>query len=281
MVLDTKTKKKIIEFVVKKPRTIDEISKFLQNNWRTADRYIAQISKEDGSISTRVFREGTRGALKIVYCSALTPIHTSRIQEALFEKIRLGKKKYDFNPLDIYQHLDQKKRSAIIEDLDGEKQTNQKLIQFLNKTDDQLLILSGNLSWINLHENKNAVFETFKKIVDRGVSVKILTRVDIASLNNIRKILRLSEQTGKQIGIRHCDHPLRGFIIDSKVARLKEVKNPEKYKKGELSKETTIYYDFLDSDWVEWLEKVFWNLYSSSIDADKRIKTLESISQIL
>ena len=53
MVLDTKTKKKIIEFVVKKPRTIDEISKFLQNNWRTADRYIAQISKEIGRESCR------------------------------------------------------------------------------------------------------------------------------------------------------------------------------------------------------------------------------------
>ena len=69
MVLDSKTKKKITEFVYIKPRVVDEVAKLLHKNWRTADRYIRQIAEDDGCISMRTFREGTRGALKIVFWS--------------------------------------------------------------------------------------------------------------------------------------------------------------------------------------------------------------------
>ena len=49
---------KIEEFVYSKPRSIQEISNFLEKNWRTADRYIEEIEKNFGTISTRVFKGG-------------------------------------------------------------------------------------------------------------------------------------------------------------------------------------------------------------------------------
>jgi len=62
--LDSETIKKIEDFVYQKPRSIQEVSEHLGKNWRTVDRYIEEIGKSFGTISVRVFREGTRGALK-------------------------------------------------------------------------------------------------------------------------------------------------------------------------------------------------------------------------
>ena len=59
--------RKVNEFVYTKPRSINEIAELLGVNWRTANRYVEKISREEGTISTRVFREGTPGALKIVF----------------------------------------------------------------------------------------------------------------------------------------------------------------------------------------------------------------------
>ena len=67
--LDTKTIKKINDFVYTKPRTIQEIAHLIRKNWRTANNYVDKIAKESGAISVRTFRGGTRGALKIVYWS--------------------------------------------------------------------------------------------------------------------------------------------------------------------------------------------------------------------
>ena len=52
--------KKIENLVSQKPRSIQEIANSIGKNWRTADRYIEEIEKNFGTISTRVFREGTR-----------------------------------------------------------------------------------------------------------------------------------------------------------------------------------------------------------------------------
>ncbi|MEK6845578.1 MAG: hypothetical protein AABY26_02370, partial [Nanoarchaeota archaeon] len=65
--LDSAITKKIEEVVYAKPRSIQEIAQLLNKNWRTADRYIEEIEKNFGTISTRTFRGGTRGALKIVF----------------------------------------------------------------------------------------------------------------------------------------------------------------------------------------------------------------------
>ena len=69
--LSSEVIKKIEDFVYEKPRSIQEIAEYIKKNWRTADRYIQEIEKNFGTISTKVFREGTRGALKIVYWSAV------------------------------------------------------------------------------------------------------------------------------------------------------------------------------------------------------------------
>ena len=58
---------KINEFVYAKPRSVDEIAKLINVNWRTANRYVEKIAVEEGTISAKVFREGTPGALKVVF----------------------------------------------------------------------------------------------------------------------------------------------------------------------------------------------------------------------
>ena len=65
--LDNQIIKKVNDFVYSKPRSINEVAQHIGKNWRTADRYVEQISEEDGSISAKIFRGGTRGALKIVF----------------------------------------------------------------------------------------------------------------------------------------------------------------------------------------------------------------------
>lgn len=64
--LDARARKRISDFVYQKPRTVQEIAQFLRVNWRTADRYVEKIAWEEGTLATRTFREGTRGALKVV-----------------------------------------------------------------------------------------------------------------------------------------------------------------------------------------------------------------------
>ena len=104
--LNAQFTRKIIDLVSQKPRTVQEIAHTIQKNWRTADSYVDRISRETGTIATRVFRGGTRGALKIVYYNAPHAVRGSSVQEHLFQKIRSTKDKTLFTPMDIY-HLAQ------------------------------------------------------------------------------------------------------------------------------------------------------------------------------
>ena len=57
-------------------------------NWRTADRYVDEIEKSFGTLSTRVFRGGTRGALKIVFWSSVEKIRgTVFVRSVVYTKI--------------------------------------------------------------------------------------------------------------------------------------------------------------------------------------------------
>ena len=103
--LDNNTIKKIEIFVYAKPRSIQEIATYLGKNWRTAERYASQIEKDFGTISTRTFREGTRGALKIVYWASIEKASQSVFQEMLEEEIMHAKRKEDFSAFDIFQSL--------------------------------------------------------------------------------------------------------------------------------------------------------------------------------
>ena len=226
--LDNKIIKKIEDFVYKKPRAVQEIAQYIGKNWRTADRYIQEIEKEYSTISTRTFREGTRGALKIAYWASMEKVSSSVFQEKLAQEIETFRKKEDFSAFDIYQHVPKKDKKASVERAESEDKTDlNELRYYLNNARKKLLVFTGNLSWINLKDEKNNIYDVLDKLVKKNVSIKVISRVDISSLKNIEKLLSLNFKHGKElIEIRHREQPLRCLIFDNKIARIKEIKEP-------------------------------------------------------
>jgi hypothetical protein len=267
--------RKIEEFVYLKPRSVQEIAQHIGKNWRTADRYINEIEKSYGTIAMRVFREGTRGALKIVFWASVEKASHSVFQQNLEEDILKAHRKEDFSAFDIFQYINRRKKSAEMET--SETESTAELTALLKTAEKRLLIFSGNLSFINLENKKLDLLYLFDELVKKGVSIKILCRVDIAGKENIERILSLNYKYGKEIiEIRHDEHPIRAFIVDSKVMRMKEVKEPTG-KIRELNKKIFIYYTIRDKEWIEWMTKIFWKKFSSSIDSKKRLDELHLI----
>jgi hypothetical protein len=282
MSLDSESEKKIIDYIYKKPCTISEIAFLIHKNWRTADSYVEQIVQRSGTIAVRTFRKGTRGALKIVYWNNNEKMNSSEAQERLFEQIKSGRTKEDFSPFNIYQFADSKKRSAFVEQ-QGEEATTlkQDIAGLLRSAKKEVFIFSGNFSWSNLTQGKEKLISVFEEIARRGVHIKILSRVDIASYRNVVKMLEINHKLGKDmVEIRQCEQPLRAFIIDDEVVRFKEILNPEDYIRDEISKKTYAFYEITDKDWIEWLTIVFWSLFRTSIPAEKSIQDLKSIKGI-
>ncbi|VVB79592.1 Uncharacterised protein [uncultured archaeon] len=278
MVLNNVEIKKIEDFIYSKPRSIQEIAEHLDISWRTADRYIDEIQKDYGTVSTRVFREGTRGALKIVFWSSVEKISSSIFQEKLEEDIMRARRKEDFSAFDIFQHVPDKSKSAEIQKAIKEEDTDiENLAKFLSSAEKQILIFSGNLSFTNLKNKKYDLLEVLDKLVKKGISIKIVCRVDLAGRENIEKILALNFKNGKElIEIHHKEHPIRAFIVDGKLFRIKEIKEPTG-RTHELDKKIFIFYTIKDKDWTEWLSKIFWKIFSQSIDANKRLEELKKI----
>ena len=278
--LDDKITKKINDFVYAKPRIIMEIAQLINKNWRTADRYVEKIAKENGAIATRTFRGGTRGALKLVFWNNVEKIHSTEFQERIFKKIESGRTKEDFSPMDIYQYIDCNKKKAFLEvQADENAKIEQDIVSLIRGAKEQIFIFSGNLSWANAVQGKVKVLDVLEEAAKRKVAIKILTRVDIASMSNIEKVLPINEKFGREaVEVRHCEQPLRCIIIDNKIARLKEIKDPANYKKGELAKKTFIFYEIYDTEWLEWLKKVFWSLFRPAMPTSKRIEEINTIT---
>lgn len=273
--LDTKIINKIEEFVYLKPRSIQEIATHLKKNWRTADRYIKEIETEYGTISTRIFRKGTRGALKVVYWASIEKASHSIFQEKLEKEILAGKKKNDFSAFDMFQHVPRRKRENFVQH--EEDESIKDFADILLKAKKQILFFSGNLSFINIKDKKKDMMETFEKLVGKNVKIKILCRVDLAGKENIERVLSLNQKHGKNlIEIRHDTHPIRGAIIDDKLIRLKEVSEPTG-KIKELNKKIFIFYNIYDKDWTDWLSKIFWKKFSNSVTANIRLEHLNQI----
>ncbi len=273
--LDSKTINKIEEFVYSKPRNIQEIALFIKKNWRTADRYVEEIEKNFGTISTRVFREGTRGALKIVYWSSVEKVSPSIFQERLEKDIFSCKKKEDFSAFDIFQYIPEKNRTSFAQH--NEEENIKEFNKLLLTAKKQILFFSGNLSFINIKDKKKDILTTFEKLASKKIQIKIICRVDLAGKDNIERVLSLNFKHGKNlIEIRHDAHPIRGCIIDGKFIRLKEVKEPTG-KIKELNKKIFIFYNIHDKSWAEWLSRIFWKKFSNSIDANKRLEHLKQI----
>jgi hypothetical protein len=287
MVLDNKITKSILDFVKIKPRTVQEISNKIKKNWRTAERYVEKIEEETGTISSRIFREGTRGALKIVYWNFIEDIHSTSFQEELTGNILQGKNKSDFSPFDIYQFIDPKNKKISIFDIsheDWEKEVSEKtdFANFLRSAEKQILIFSGNLSWVNAKQDSTTILDVIRELVERNVSIKIISRVSIIGADNAKKILEINKEIKKDlIEIKHRRQPLRGMIVDNKIVKLREKKEPEYYQRDELKKKIEIFYDMYDKDWIEWLQKVFWKMYSSGIPAQKRLNEIEAINKMI
>jgi hypothetical protein len=270
--LNQETIKKIESFVKTRPRTVEEISKLLEKNWRTADNYIKRIASEQGTIKMHTFREGSRGALKIVYTINEENFHSSAYQERLFTQISSLRKKQDFNPFDIYQHVPINERRAFLEkQTELEITEKQGLTNALRSAENQVLIFSGNLSWAITRQGKTFLLSLLEELIIRKIPIKILCDVDLESLDNISEVLSLNEKHKTElIEIRHSEQPLRAFIVDSKFARFKQHKQ----------KNTFIFYEITDEEWVVWIQKTFWEIFRKSIGAKQRIKDLKSIETI-
>jgi hypothetical protein len=271
--LNSDTIKKIEDFIYTKPRSIQEISEYIKKNWRTVDRYVNEIKENFGTIDTRTFREGTRGALKLVYWSSREKVSSSSVQKALEKEIYEGKTKYDFSPFDIFQNIKDENKKAIV-GYEEERYWLKEVVEYIKNTKKQLLLFSGNLSLINYKE----VFEAIEEIVKENINIKVICRVDLAGRDNIEKMLSLNFKYGKElIEIRHKEQPIRGFISDGQIIKVKEVKDPTN-KENELKTTAVIFYTLKDKEWAEWLSKIFWKMFSASVDANKRIEELSKLT---
>lgn len=276
--LNSETIKKIEDFVYLKPRSIQEIALYIKKNWRTIDRYIAKLIEEKGNLEARTFREGTRGALKIVYWASVEKRKNSVFQEKLEKQIFNSKRKEDFSAFDIFQHVEDKNKKAIIEEAISENTTNlQELVKLIKETKKEIISFSGNLSYINLRKGKIDLFKEFEELIKKNVRIKVLCRVDLEGKDNIEKLLSLNTKYGKNlIEIKHHEHPIRAIIFDKKILRLKEIKEPTG-KINELDKKIYIFYTIKDKVWSEWMVQTFLKLFNNSIGAEKRIEEIKKI----
>jgi hypothetical protein len=273
--LDKKTRDAILDFIRIKPRTVQEVAQHIDRNWRTAERYVDTISTETGFIATRTFREGTRGALKIAYWSAISGNTGSAYQERLLQHIQQAKRKEEFSPFDIYQLVPEAERAAHVERSEFSTHPDIMFDSLLLKAHRQVLFFSGNLSWMELGPNMEGVLDQLAK---RGVTMKVLTRVDITSEANTTAFLALNERFGRDVvQIRHCEQPLRAMIIDDSFASIKEVLSPATFR--ELKEKQFIFYIIRNAEWIAWLQKVFWHLWQQSIDAQARLDALQTLKK--
>ncbi|MEK6888973.1 MAG: hypothetical protein AABW80_02585 [Nanoarchaeota archaeon] len=278
--MDASIVKKIEEFVYQKPRSIQEIAQHINKNWRTADRYVLEIEKETGTLSTRVFRGGTRGALKIVYWASMEKISSSAFQEQLEAEIMRARWKEDFSAFDIFQYVNNKHKKATVESEQSEQKVAfHRIKDMLEKTEKQLLIFSGNLSFINYKNKNERILDIFDKLVKKGISIKVICRVDISGRKNVEGLLSLNHKYGKElVEIHNRHHPIRATIVDKKFFDIKEIKEPTG-EISELDKKIFIFYNITEKDWIDWLTKIFWKLFSSSIDSKTRLQELEKIKR--
>lgn len=277
MVLKSDIVKKINDLVSKRPMTIQEIAVAIKKSWHTADSYVEKIAKESGTINVITFRQGTKGALKVAYLTTNEHVHQSTLQENFLKRIEINSNKKDFDFFDIYAVVDPKyKKSVIAAD---SSPSNKDFFNFLRKAENDIYCFSGNLSWINLVDGNKKIKDLVEEILlKRKINIKVLCRVDIASLSNIAIADTINKKLGREaIEIRHCRLPLRGFIIDGKLARFKDVKSTKDFKDKELDKDLSIYYEIYDSEWTNWLQNVFWHLYRNSMPAENKIQELERI----
>jgi len=278
MRLSKEEEKQVISFVKKEPRTIQEVSKKIGKSWITTDKYLRIIKENTGLLKIKVFRKGSQGALKLVYYNHGESPEGDEIKNTIYSQIKHCREKKEFDFLEVFQFIPEKKKRCFIEQYDKENiAKNQDIMSLFRRAESQVLCFSGNLSFVGMKEGRTKMLDVLEELLQRKVSIKILTRVNVSSLNNVKKLVHLMKKYPDLIEIRHRYQPLRGFVIDDKIARFKDEEQLRLYKKGELDKDTRIFYEFFDKDWVAWINKVFWNLFRPSMDYKIRLKEIEKL----
>jgi len=277
VVFSKKEQDLIIEYVKKEPRLIQDIALHIGKSWVTAESYVDKVVKDTGLLNVKVFRPGTKGAVKVVFWNYSERSQAGDMQKRLFDKVNLYWNKKDFDPLEVFQWVDPKKRNSAIEYYDESGFSKEsKIGRFLLKANEEVLCFSGNLSFINVVEGKSCVLNVLKELLERGVVIKVICRIDLASMKNINELSKLINKYPKQLEIRHCRQPVRGFVVDGSIARLKSELQQEDYRPKELTKNARAIYEFSDTAWVDWLKGCFWHLFRNSIGYQERVEALES-----
>lgn len=264
---------KIEQFIQQKPRSMQEIAQMLDKNWRTADRYVEYIKENFGTIDTTTFREGTRGALKIVFWAGVNHQKSSIFQQELEDEVFKGKTKEELRAFDIYQHVNDAKKSVSLSK--SLKKSNDELVALLRSAKKTIYCFSGDISFLDDEHSEGTIFTVLEEMAKKGVLIKVICRVDVLSADNIERLLAFNRKyKERSVEIHHREQPLRGNIIDKKAFRLKEIRTDSK-------KQVYLYYLISDVEWTEWVTKIFWNMFSKSIDAEKRLLQLKNIRQHL
>lgn len=267
---------KVIDAVRVQPRTVQEISKILQRSWVTTDKYLGIIKAQTGLINIKTFRAGTQAALKIVYYENKEIYSGDEVKSNLLESIRNSRIKADFDFMDVYQFVNETdKKSSFMYYTDKNPLIDPRLISLLKQANNHVFIFSGNLSFLHVKHLGINVIDVFEDLLERKVFIKILMRINVASISNIKEIEHLLIKYPKLIEIRHRYHPLRGFLVDG-VGRFKNEEHIANYKVGELDRNARIFYEVY-GDWNAWLEKVFWNMFNSSINYQNRVKEIKKV----
>ena len=204
------------------------------------------------------------------------------LQGRLWKNIHRGVRKRDFSPFDIYQFVDKDKKEAFLEEQDDEAKTlSQDVAGLLFSAHKQVLIFAGNFTWSNLKQGDINILKVIKDLAMKGVKIKILGGIHLPAIKNIEKVLELNKDlpVGKRIEIRHAFQPLRAIIIDDKIVRIKEIKNPSDYE-SKKKKKTFIFYSIYDKIWIAWMEKLFWDYFDSGDYAKARIEELKLIQKV-
>jgi DNA-binding transcriptional ArsR family regulator/arsenate reductase-like glutaredoxin family protein len=275
MALTLEFKRKLIDSISKAPCSIQELSQKFEKNWRTIDNYIKKL-QEEGLVCIKEFKKGERVSFKIAYLRPDISNYDSRVKKKILRNIENGKLSSDFSPLDIIQFLSEKDIESYFKPLNIPfKQPELEL--FFNQAQTSILIFSGDLDWLEAKVKNKTFFDILKQLAKEKVFIKILARVDMSTKDRIKKLLKINQELGfDAVEIHHQEHPLRCFILDGKIARLKEPVFSHK-NDGTLVKLGTYIYNIKDQSWVNWLEQVFWNQFRSSIPAEKRLNVLNRI----
>ena len=279
MALTEELQQAIVDYVKKEPRTVQDIARVIHKSWLTADSYVHQIHQKTGLVSLKTFRPGTQGALKLVYYNYAESLRGNDLRAELFEKIRTGRFRKDFDFLELFQFVPEASKKGIVEQSSARgKLYTTRIIPAYQQAQSVIYCFSGNLSFVNVQRNQLRFVDVLEDLLRRKVRVKILCRVTLASLNNIRELEPLLKKYPEFIEVRHCCQPLRGFIIDDQLAMFRDEESLQMYREGELEKDTMLYYEIYDAEWIAWLQKVFWNLFRFSLDYTNRLREIQKLT---